>query len=44
MATLTQQVTDIKPVLAALGLKETNDGCSTGHKLDFASGDSHRII
>jgi hypothetical protein len=29
---------DIKPVLAVLGLKEINDGCSTGTN-DFASGD-----
>jgi aldehyde dehydrogenase (NAD+) len=38
MATLTQEQTQITAVLKALGLKELNDGCSTGN-VDFASGD-----
>ena len=38
MATLTQEQTQISAVLNALGLKEINEGCSTGN-VDFASGD-----
>ncbi len=39
METMTSEsITDIKPTLKALGIKESNDGCSTGRK-NFGAGE-----